>query len=623
MTDSSNSMVLLAQLIDGQFDVLDTFAPQNELEQEICRLGSQLRETKRLILSRESYLEQILGVMMQLAEGHFPEAFLLDFMNDTEDKDELINAIMVTLYMMAEELSAARQNLVDAHDKAVKANETKSMFLANMSHELRTPLNAIIGYTELIHEDAMDAGAQEVVDDADKILIAARHLLSLISDILDVSKIEAGKMDLFLETISIKELIHEILTTLEPLARAQGNTLLREVDDNLGMMVVDQTKMRQILINIMSNAIKFTHEGRVRFQATSELINEAPHIKFVIEDTGIGIAPERIKAIFEPFIQADGSTTREFGGTGLGLAISSHFINMMKGHIHVDSVIGEGSTFTLTFPINEDAKAQRPITKRVKSAPHDAVKVTHILIVDDDPSVHDIARRASKDHIIRCTSVYNGADALRYFAEHPPPDLVLLDMFLPDMDGRNVLAKIKTSPELKHIPVIMISVADDRTMAFALGATDYLVKPVNFDGLFSAISRFLQEEDVSTILIAEDDPSSRELFDRMLSNRGYSVHAVENGQEALTYLEEHSAPDMILLDINMPEVDGFGVMKRLNETPQWAAIPVVILTAMDLTQGDFERLGRTKADVLTKATTTTDHLFLKIFSMISATDEEA
>lgn len=616
MKESIKTQALLSQLVDGQFDVLDTFTPTNQIEQDICLLGKKLRETKRLILSRESYLEKILGVMMQLAEGHFPEAFLLDFMNDTEDKDELINAIMVTLYMMAEELSSAREDLMAAHDRAVKANETKSMFLANMSHELRTPLNAIIGYTELIHEDAMDADQQEIVDDTDKILIAARHLLSLISDILDVSKIEAGKMDLFLETFFIKDIINEILTTIEPLVRGQSNILVSNIDDNIGMMTTDQTKMRQILINILSNANKFTNSGQVTLTASAEHINDMPHVKFVIEDTGIGIAPERIKAIFEPFIQADGSTTREFGGTGLGLAISSHFINMMNGHIHVDSVIGEGSIFTLTFPINEEAKAQRPITKKTKRTSADA-QLTHVLIVDDDPSVHEIARRASKGHAIRCTSIYNGADALTYLAEQPAPDLVLLDMFLPDMDGRNILAKIKTSTELKHIPVVMISVADDRTMAFALGATDYLVKPVNFDGLFSTVARFLPNEDVSTILLAEDDASSRELFARMLSNRGYKVISVSNGQKVLTYLKENDLPDMILLDISMPIVDGFEVMQHLNQTPEWASIPVVILTGMDLSKADFERLGRSPSDILAKSATTTDNLFLKIFSMIS------
>lgn len=621
MTNTSNDSLLrlVSQLNANQFEALDDFEPSNEVEAQIVALGTKFRRQHAIIKTRETYLNHVLDLMMQIAEGAFPEAFLIEYIQDTAE-DELTNAIMVALHMMAEELKAARQDLIEAHDRAIEANETKSKFLANMSHELRTPLNAIIGYTELINEDAEDDGLDHIVEDSTKILVAARHLLSLISDILDLSKIEAGKMDLYIEPFSIPGLCEQIATTIDPLAKNKNNFFDISIHPQLITMHSDQTKLRQILINILSNANKFTKDGRVGFKAEPLTVDSEDWVRFTIEDTGIGIAPERLAAIFDPFTQEDGSTTRRFGGTGLGLAISHHFSQMMGGSINVESTVGEGSTFTIDLPIFTSKEETLQTLSEVSSQPSIVPVNTNanlkILLVDDDPAVHELTRRFIEDPSVAITSAYNGQAALDLLNEEPLPDVVLLDILLPDIDGQNILAKIKTNQRLKHIPVVIISMTDDKTMAFALGASDYFVKPLDYDNLLTTLTKLLHRDAPNRVLVAEDDDSSRELVCRMLKNRGYQVFEASNGQDVIDFLQEDQ-PDMILLDLVMPKLDGFEVIEHIQSNPDWANIPVVIFTGMDLSKDDFSRLGPFKNDVLPKGQTTTDNLFWKVFSMIA------
>lgn len=622
MTNTSHESLLrlVAQLKANQFEALDDFEPSNELEQQIVTLGEQYKQQQISIKKRETHLNHVLDLMMQIAEGAFPEQFLIDYIQDTSE-DELTNAIMVALHMMAEELSAARQDLIDAHDKAIEANETKSKFLANMSHELRTPLNAIIGYTELINEDAEEDGLDHIVEDSTKILVAARHLLSLISDILDLSKIEAGKMDLYIEAFSVPSLCEQIATTIDPLAKNKNNTFDIFVDPQLITMHSDQTKLRQILINVLSNANKFTKDGRVGFKACTLTVDSEEWVRFIIEDTGIGIAPERLAAIFDPFTQEDGSTTRRFGGTGLGLAISNHFSQMMGGSINVESTIGKGSTFTIDLPIYTNKEESLQTLSEVSSQPSIVPLNTtsaslRILLVDDDPTVHELTRRFIEDPSVAIASAYSGQAALDLLNDEPLPDVVLLDILLPDIDGQNILAKIKTNQRLKHIPVVIISMTDNKTMAFALGASDYFVKPLDYDNLLTTLTKLLQKDAPNRVLVAEDDDSSREYVCRMLKNRGYQVFEAANGQDVIDFLQDDK-PDMILLDLVMPKLDGFEVIEHIQTNPEWANIPVVIFTGMDLSKEDFLRLGPFKNDVLPKGQTTTDNLFWKVLSMMA------
>ncbi len=517
----------------------------------------------------------------------------------TGELRELYGSMEDKIRARTRELQLANEELSVARVAAEEASKTKSAFLANMSHELRTPLNAIIGYSEMLQEDALDKGDEESIEDLKKIESAGRHLLGLINDILDLSKIEAGKMEIFIEKVDIAPLVSEVVSIVRPLAEKNGNALELFCADDVGAFLSDETKVKQCLLNLMSNANKFTSQGKVTVTVERDARSR---VVFRVSDTGLGMTEEQLGRLFQAFTQADASTTKRFGGTGLGLAITKHFCNALGGEIAVESALGEGSTFTITLPDKQNAPEKK--TEAEISAPR-----ATILVVDDDATARDLLTRTLESKGYRVIAARNGLEALASARQHRP-HAITLDVMMPQLDGWSVLRQLKEDDELRSIPVIMVTILNERALAIPLGAAELLTKPIDRRRLTALLENYCGDAD-RTVLVIEDDSATRDLLCRSVSSVGYNAEAAVNGQDGLDWLARNPAPDLILLDLMMPNLDGFGFLRELRKHRAYDRLPVVIVTAKELTDEDIEKLRELRADILTK-----DHDYLEELATI-------
>lgn len=591
------------------------------------------------------HLEQRIDVSSKDEVGQLAHTFnemAESLRGNIQAKEVLVDEVQDLNRNLESRIEQRTSELVQRSEALELANKHKSEFLANMSHELRTPLNAIIGYSEMLEEEADDAGVSEFVPDLRKINSSGKHLLSLINDVLDLSKIEAGRMEFYLESFAVPAMIEEVSVTVQTLAKKRDNEFVVECDADFGTMTADVTRVRQCLFNLLSNACKFTEKGRVTLRVSRFSLEDQSRVRFDVIDSGIGMTHEQLSGVFEAFRQADASTTRKYGGTGLGLTISQEFCQAMGGKISVVSEEGRGSTFTIDLPAdvtnafaneNADDNAPTAVTSEgaVVAAVHDATSGDDsdgsdgpaeviekdnklILVIDDDPTARQLmVRYLEKDgfHVETSSSGEEGIAAARRLK----PAVITLDVMMPGMDGWAVLKALKADPELTDIPTIMVTIVSDRSIGYSLGASDFITKPVDRERLITVLRKYRCADPPCPVLIVEDDDDTRELLRRTLESEQWTVTEAANGREGLARVKEN-LPELIVLDLMMPQMDGFEFLEQLRENELAQSVPVIVVTAKDLTNEDRDRLKGHVEKVLQKGNYSREELLDEVTSLV-------
>jgi signal transduction histidine kinase/CheY-like chemotaxis protein len=497
---------------------------------------------------------------------------------------------------LEQKVSQRTAELQEARVAAENANQAKSKFLSFMSHELRVPLTAINGFSEMLIPEVEAQGQAEWAEDLRRINDSGCHLLQLINDILDISKIEAGTIGVRAETFDVAPLIRDLESLMRPLVEPRKNRLIIEIPPDLGAMQADRLRVRQCLLNLLSNANKFTDNGTITLAANRVVTSGAERLVFRVSDTGIGMTPEQMAKLFSPFTQVDDSPARRYGGAGLGLALTRNLCQLMGGDVTVVSQPGEGSTFTIELPAIATQKTGTITVTEVPVAARPCGDC--ILIIDDDPAVHHLLADALRSEGFALQFASNGQDGLR-LAKELHPAVITLDVLMPEMDGWVVLSLLKADHDLAAIPVIMLTVRADQDFGFAMGVADYLQKPIDRERLVAVLRKYHRLQPLNHLLVVEDDPVMREMLCRMLDYKGWTVAQAENGLDALEKITR-CQPSLIILDLRMPVMDGFQMISELNKHEDWRKIPVVVVSAKELTPEERQRLDGHVKTILQK-----------------------
>jgi PAS domain S-box-containing protein len=508
----------------------------------------------------------------------------------------------VWLFRDITRLKTTQNALITAMRDAERANLAKSQFLANMSHELRTPLNAIIGYSEMLLEEAVEAERPDAVGDLRRINGAGQHLLGLINDVLDLSKIEAGKMEVMPEDFGVSGIVDDVASTIQHMVSDRDNRLTVEIAPDLGPMYSDQLKVRQILFNVLTNAAKFTSGGEIIVNARSIAESGTDWIEFAVTDTGIGMTREQIDKVFGEFLQADSSTTREYGGTGLGLAISRRMARMLGGDISAISTPGKGTTFTVRLPARMPAAADpvETVFAGAQTVAQNRVADTGrvVLVIDGEIEFLELITWHLSHWGFRAVTASRGAEGLR-LARDVRPFAILLDIALPDIDGWTVLKTLKKDPVSKHIPVVVSSSVNETGRSHENGAVDFLLRPIDWARLFRTLADQLPRGDGRTVLIIDDDLQSRDILRRSLEMAGWTVAETANGGEGLEWIRDNAA-DLIVLDLTKTETDAKDCLRAFKSSEATATVPIVVVTADEMTDNERDELHAMADTVIDK-----------------------
>ncbi len=508
---------------------------------------------------------------------------LADNADRNSSEEASVELMLVAFSRMSDEVNglidARTSEMETARDEARDASDQKTKFFANMSHELRTPLNAILGYGEMLYEDCEDLGYDDLLPDLKKITSSGTHLLSLINNILDLSKIEAGKMELFVTSFEIENMVQTIKDVSEPLAAKNDNGFVINLDGAMGSMSQDETKLRQCLTNFLSNGFKFTKNGTVTLDVKARMEGDVEFVDFAVIDTGAGMSPEGVAKVFEEYTQAERSTSANYGGTGLGLPISKKFAEMMGGDVIVTSEEGVGSVFTMSVPRECPEYSEDEVEGSVINLDD---QDNLVVLVDDDVAMHDLIKRTISKLNLTLLGATNSEKGMELIRE-VKPKLILLDVLMPGRDGWSLLKECKTDKELKDIPVIMISQLNQSNLASSLGANDYLTKPIDRTHFINTLKRILGEETQNQkVLVIDDDKDVRELLSRLLKDAGYRPIDARDGKEGLERTKDE--PALIILDLEMPRMDGFEFLDNyIKDVPDDKRAPVLVFSGKDLT----------------------------------------
>jgi signal transduction histidine kinase/CheY-like chemotaxis protein len=590
------------------------------LEMESIReeQGKRRHERDEVIIEKMSALaDQLDGSARTLILNDIKKMKDLADNSDRNASEEAsVELMLVAFSRMSDEvgglIDARTGEMETARDEARDASDQKTKFFANMSHELRTPLNAILGYGEMLYEDCEDLGYDDLLPDLKKITSSGSHLLSLINNILDLSKIEAGKMELFITSFEIENMVETIKNISEPLAAKNDNGFVVNFDGAMGSMSQDETKLRQCLTNFLSNGFKFTKNGTVTLDVRARSVEGVEFVDFAVIDTGAGMSAEGVAKVFEEYTQAERSTSANHGGTGLGLPISKKFAEMMGGEVVLTSEEGVGSVFTLSVPRECPEYNEDDVDSNVINLDSDD---NLVVLVDDDVAMHDLIKRTISKLSLTLIGATNSEKGMELIRE-VKPKLILLDVLMPGRDGWSLLKECKTDKELKDIPVIMISQLNQSNLATSLGANDYLTKPIDRSHFVNTVQRLLGSESKNQkVLVIDDDKDVRELLSRLLKDAGYRPIDARDGKEGLERTKDE--PALIILDLEMPRMDGFEFLDNyIKDVPEDKRAPVLVFSGKDLTEVQEDLLKERVVGLVKKDDVSMDKLSKMIQSIV-------